>query len=272
MERLKFILGLGCQKSGTTWLHSYLCLSNNFAAGFAKEYHIFDFKYSPIQRRHIRHSPSGLKEAFTNPWTYAQTVLMRNSDNFYYQYFKGLLKDGKTVTGDITPSYSCLDTTTLKEIDNKFAAVGVEVVPVILFRDPFHRCKSSVQMKFARNKSRFGLQQSTSDFNTALLEYHSSEHSKLRADYVSTLLQAEHAFGDRLGIFLYEELFSETNVKRLSNLCGVDENFGFASERVHAAERKFDVDAETESVIRDYFSDQYKYFNERFPQTKDLWK
>lgn len=272
MENFKFILCLGIQKSGTTWLHSYLSSSKNFTSGFAKEYHIFDFKYSPVQRRKIRHSTSNFKTAFTSPLVYAQTALMRNFDTFYYQYFKGLLKDGKTVTGDITPSYSCLDVKVLKEIDMTFAAIGVEVVPVILFRDPFYRCKSSVQMNFAGNKSHVGFQQSISDFNMALLEYHTSEHSKLRADYVSTLLHAEQAFGERLGIFFYEELFTEANVKRLSHICGVEENLGFISKKVHAAEQNFDVDSETELVVREYFSDQYKYFHERFPQTKMLWK
>jgi hypothetical protein len=37
-----FILGVGAQKGGTTWLHRQLNKNKNIDLGFRKEYHIFD--------------------------------------------------------------------------------------------------------------------------------------------------------------------------------------------------------------------------------------
>ena len=37
-----FILGVGAQKAGTTWLHRQLIKSANFNFGHRKEYHVFD--------------------------------------------------------------------------------------------------------------------------------------------------------------------------------------------------------------------------------------
>ena len=37
-----FILGVGAQKGGTTWLHRQLNSNQNIDLGFRKEYHILD--------------------------------------------------------------------------------------------------------------------------------------------------------------------------------------------------------------------------------------
>lgn len=42
MYKKIFLLGIGAQKAGTTWLHNQLVLNNNVDLGFAKEYHVLD--------------------------------------------------------------------------------------------------------------------------------------------------------------------------------------------------------------------------------------
>ena len=37
-----FILGVGAQKAGTTWLHRQLIKNSKFNFGHRKEYHVFD--------------------------------------------------------------------------------------------------------------------------------------------------------------------------------------------------------------------------------------
>ncbi len=37
-----FLLGVGAQKAGTTWLHRYLADSQQVVRGYRKEYHVFD--------------------------------------------------------------------------------------------------------------------------------------------------------------------------------------------------------------------------------------
>jgi len=48
-----FLLGLGHQKCGTTWLHEYLDGYPFFEKGFAKEYHVWD--YLDIKALHDQH-------------------------------------------------------------------------------------------------------------------------------------------------------------------------------------------------------------------------
>ena len=41
MEK-QFILGVGCQKGGTTWIYDQLSKLEQVNFGFKKEYHVFD--------------------------------------------------------------------------------------------------------------------------------------------------------------------------------------------------------------------------------------
>ena len=43
-----FVLGVGAQKAGTTWLHSYIASNATAHMGFTKEYHIWDAVHSPL--------------------------------------------------------------------------------------------------------------------------------------------------------------------------------------------------------------------------------
>ena len=46
-----FVLGVGSQKAGTSWLHKQLDNNKNFNMGFTKEYHIWDAKFLPISSK-----------------------------------------------------------------------------------------------------------------------------------------------------------------------------------------------------------------------------
>ena len=60
-----FLLGVGCQKGGTSWLHNYLSKHPNTNMGFTKEYHIFDALYMPECNR-FRHKRTDYASAFMN--------------------------------------------------------------------------------------------------------------------------------------------------------------------------------------------------------------
>ena len=52
-----FILGLGFQKCGTSWLYRYLQQSEKFDGGELKEYHIWDAIDIPIMSYNIVKRP-----------------------------------------------------------------------------------------------------------------------------------------------------------------------------------------------------------------------
>ena len=58
----------------------------------------------------------------------------------YFNYFKHLLsKPAIKLTGDITPSYSMLDSNAFADIKNGLESVGLRVKVVFLMRDPVER-------------------------------------------------------------------------------------------------------------------------------------
>ena len=59
MTKPIFVLGVGAQKAGTTWLHEYLASLPEVDLGFMKEYHVFDQNY-------VRDTTPGRKKKFEN--------------------------------------------------------------------------------------------------------------------------------------------------------------------------------------------------------------
>ena len=120
-----FVLGLGAQKCGTTWLHSYLSGLNGVDLGFAKEYRTFDPHPSSVQlRRRISAIRLLILEALsshTDSSAARQARFLLNR-RLYYDYFAGLLdQPGVTATGDISPAYSGLKAPVLHSIRDNFA-------------------------------------------------------------------------------------------------------------------------------------------------------
>ncbi|MDG1459050.1 MAG: hypothetical protein P8Q92_14460, partial [Pseudoprimorskyibacter sp.] len=86
-KKRTFILGLGHQKCGTSWLHKYLCHSDQFAEGYSKEFHVWDRKDIPLfARNKIR--PSA--RTFISRKRY-QRYRMEASTNYYFSYFDKLM-------------------------------------------------------------------------------------------------------------------------------------------------------------------------------------
>ena len=76
-----FLLGVGCQKGGTAWMHRYLEASPQCDPGFRKEYHVWDSLDLPSGRlaRERIEKQGGPRAGFlSEPET-------------YFDYFTGLL-------------------------------------------------------------------------------------------------------------------------------------------------------------------------------------
>ena len=93
---------VGAQKAGTTWLYHTLQQRSFANFGFAKEFHIWDAKFSPSCRQFIA-SPQKNEDA-----NRAMRRMMQTRSKIYAHYFNSLINDKISLTGDITPSYSLL--------------------------------------------------------------------------------------------------------------------------------------------------------------------
>ena len=110
-----FLLGVGAQKAGTTWLHAQLDRRRDADFGFLKEYHVHDALTLPAAGFSNRRRPSWLK-----PRTWRRQRFLDRPERYYAYFAARLRRRGIRLTGDITPSYSGLSVDTLRTIRRGF--------------------------------------------------------------------------------------------------------------------------------------------------------
>ncbi len=271
VSQKKFLLGLGCQKCGTTWLSEYLRQHKNYDGGFAKEYHIGDGLDLPPLRRNLIGKVPLKEKLFAN-----KAILLRHrmqtEENFYFDYFDSLFVDGVSVSADITPSYSGLSEKRLKFIHSQFQNREVDCKAVILIRNPLNRVKSAVRFNLDRGNYNEGIESGEKNFFNALRQYYASEHCKFRTNYHITIERALSVFGES-GVYvgIYENLFNAEEIERLPDFCQVQVKAEYGAVRVNKTRNKTEQDDELESEVKSFYKDVYEYCYEKFPITKQLW-
>jgi hypothetical protein len=214
-----FILGVGAQKAGTSWLHKQLCSSPLFDPGFAKEYHTFDSLYSPVcgdvrlkllraSRRAIRSLDNSTGNRQPNPGQHTKRLSFIESTDNYFDYFDYLWLSNQTITstGDITPSYSTLDAKAFAIIREGLIRKGFTPKVVFLMRDPIERIWSMLRMGWRNQKQTVGFEQAMKK----LLACHRLPGIQLRTQYDRTITELEKIFlPHELYYGFYEELFSK---------------------------------------------------------------
>jgi len=251
-----FVLGLGHQKCGTSWLYQYLCQSQTFAKGDAKEYHVWDRLDIPL----LQHLGGAVRKK------------MQNNQNFYFDYFSDLMSSGKLLTADITPSYSGLKAQRLNKIKQGFDKRKIEVRPVILVRDPLSRIKSAVRFNLDRRNFSEGIPLNERDFDRALSHYYKTTHCFFRTKYENIIIETLKVFhSDDVYIGFYENMFEANEVIRLSAFLRITPQIEFSNIRVNKTKNPV-PETQFDSAIRSYYSETYDYFYKRYPITKNLWK
>ena len=247
-SRPVFLLGLGAQKAGTTWLHAYVSRSAGTSFGKIKEYHIWDgltiSEYSEYDlrkkkidlRTHLQDLRRRLKGKQRLPLLLCRSM-QRNATRYFDHFAQELMKEGIYLTGDITPSYSALSRETLTCIRDGFNKRGIDTKCVFLMRDPVERCLSAIRMYRRNQTSKQGVDISLSD-REALLEYVTSRHAQLRTDYPYTLENMKSVFSeeDIYGGF-YETMFSSAEVERLSSFLNLPIAHDFVNERFNVTQK-----------------------------------
>lgn len=263
-----FILGLGNQKCGTTWLHRYLKQSAAFKGGFAKEYHIWDALDLDIMGRYQ------VKKTSEQPLNKRRErrYQMQTQEDAYFDYFASLLQGTVHITGDITPSYCGLSTARLITIKEQFYRRGIAVKPVIFIRDPLARIKSAVRYNLDKQNYTEGVPKGETDFNDALQQYFLTKHCMIRTQYQNSIPQAVKAFGvDNLYVGLFENMFSASQIDQLSQFLGVAPNHEFGSVSVNKTKSNI-TQTDLDVKIRAHYVDTYAYCRDHFPETRRLWQ
>lgn len=269
-SRNNFILGLGHQKCGTSWVYSYLSRSRHFCQGMLKEYHIWDALDIPLlARNRVKKLQSGtnMKRSATSTSRYD----MQNDTDTYFEYFCGLYSNTNNIAADITPSYSGLKRNRLQEIRDGFGKRGVDVKALILIRDPLRRIKSAVRFNLDRKNYSEGIINGELDFDRALEQYFMTEHCTLRTRYQVIIGEAEKVFNEeQLYVGIYENMFTFDEILRLSRFFGIDPDFEFARKKVNKTIGDV-YETNIDSLVKAYYADVYDFCYENYPLTQKLW-
>lgn len=262
MTARTFILGVGAQKAGTTWLFHYLAGAPNASMGLVKEYHIWDALTLPLCGKFVvapEHRGQGAQAELR--------FLMQKDTRNYFDYFAMLLqKPGKTTTADITPSYSGLAAPVLRQIVEGFASRAITARAVFLLRDPVERCWSQARMAQRRVAG------AAPASGEEVLRISTSPESDLRTRYDRTLDALAAAFPqDAVYAGLHETMHLPENVAAISRFCGVESRPALAEDRVNTGEKQQALDPAVAAEIARHYRPVYDMAARRFPEAVTLW-
>jgi hypothetical protein len=224
-------LGIGAQKSGTTWLHDNLARHPQVWLPPVKEIHYFDRPHVSLgsrlfgQAERLCKGRTLLREAAWGrvkstvesgdlawAWRYA---LGRRSDEWYGSLF---VRRPGMVTGEICPGYARLPA----EVIQRIRRLMPEGRIIYLLRHPIERAWSAAVMHFNdRGRSDY-----RSISPVELEEWLRRRKSVEHASYSSAIERWRSVFADRLFIGFYDELCSDpaSLLSRIQHFIGVRED------------------------------------------------
>lgn len=262
-----FVLGLGAQKAGTTWLHRYLGGAGEFAAGPMKEYHVWNaiYRIDGADVPTLEGSDTAAREALRQR--------MIAAPDAYFDHFAELLEqNGKTIAADITPAYSALPPEALERICSGFQARGIAVKAVFLIRDPVERCWSAARMYRRKQLSVAGLSPALGEAEF-VRAYAASAHSQNRGRYEATIRHVERAFASGDCFFgIYEELFERASVNALSAFLGVRPRPEAAGTAHNVSPKHSELPLDVQREVATAYAETLAVCAERFPRTCALWR
>jgi hypothetical protein len=275
-----FLLGVGCQKGGTTWLHHYLRPSPQFERGYRKEYHVFDSRDLPSEQwmrdRILGMADEELQKARRGePADPVQLhrASMYVDPEFYFDYFAGLLRSRPRIrlTADVTPDYAMLSAERMQNIKSSFEKRRVRTVAAFLMRDPVERVWSQIRMQQGRDPKRF-----PASAEEMVARLYDEPAYDMRTRYDRTIATVDSVFSeDEVYYGFYETLFSVEEVRKVCELTGIrfrEPNFDKMSN-VSQAKSMEGLPDDTIRAVANHFRDVYDAVAKRFPDVNltELW-
>lgn len=210
---MKFLLNVGAEKAGTTWLYNYFYNHPQF-------YHLGK-ELNIIQRNDIVPTHSNYPQ------------YKSNIENF----FSDVSKFNK-VTGDFT-HYEGSTENVYRLIKDGLLKYDIEVVPVYIMRDPIDRAWSAWH-ELHQAAVYHGLQHNDmTDFNMPGPAAF-TVHSMLQCKYRETVEALDTVFSKPL-YFFYEDFFKQESLDSICEALDITPMPGYFTEKVNASKYVSDV-------------------------------
>ena len=281
-----FILGVGAQKAGTTWLHRELSKCPSINMGDLKEYKCIRNSENNILNKFKRRKKDiqtiqKLTGSITKP-TFNELLSMpkdqkqawMTSDNsLYYRYFESLFENSPSTlaTGDISPHYCGLTSKTLIRARKQLEKRGFKVKVIFLMRDPVERIWSQVRMIRQRRTI-----QSVCNFATekeAILGCYAIDRMARNTRYEETIRNLENAFPTHnIHYEFYENLFQENSFKRLETFLGIQLTEPDFERRINESPKNLTLPEDIARKVALEYRNTYQAIEEKFgAQSLELW-
>lgn len=281
----RFYLGVGAQKSATTWLFQQLIKSENYKPGFCKEYHIFDYlEHQEIHKNtrknaHIRiknftntyqkQHPIAINSHFQNRSEKTIETFYENTDN-YYDYFDSILTDETSFSADITPAYSMLSAEVLSTIRDNFEKRGIKLKVIFLMREPISRLESELRMSLRRE----GAFDKKSDNEMVMQIKQKLAEGALNnhGNYSYTCAQLDNSIPQK-DIFygFYETLFLGDEINRLSEFTNIPQSAFDSNKKINKTIKPFNYKPKDINEFQGYAQKQYEFVQDRFDFDLAIW-
>lgn len=289
MRKKIFILGVGAQKAGTTWLHSQLDLNENIDMGFTKEYHVFDITHPSQTKKQknrrirklfdyskaatLKKDGVGEEESGGNLSTSIRRLSFIVDPSTYFDYFDYLhcCNPNIEAVGDITPSYSTLDRNAFKFIKEGLEAKGFTVKVVFLMRDPVERLWSQLRME-RRNHTKKGKTFKITE-ESQLKRRYAVKQSAMRTRYDRTIIEVESVFKKEDVYYgFYETMFTSHSYQELSSKLGINLVMPDFDKKLNTSPKNEQMSYELSQEIAAHYSETYKFLENKFGSSVvDIW-
>ncbi|HEY3776691.1 MAG TPA: sulfotransferase [Rhizomicrobium sp.] len=256
-EDKTFVLGVGAQKAGTSWLRSYFFSRDDIYLS-RTEMHFFDAKHgldSPRRTERLLEKASRRKKAIGQNLNLKLEHLKLGSDcTSYKDFFRRQVPEHVNFFGEITPSYSLIGEAGYREVREIFRNVRI----IFIMRDPVERFYSHVRM----NRSRRISAQSPQDDVLRRLECDSYVD---RSRYQVTISNLENVFSRNELLYLfYETLFTPQTIHNLCAFAGMEVVDAKFDEVVNSGGPRDRMPEEVDRQVRAAFDETYKFCAHRF--------
>lgn len=281
MAEKTFMLGVGCQKGGTSWLHDHLGFCPGVRMGYTKEYHLLNRRAvarceGDPRRAASHHGRAG----FLLGRALGAQALMRHYIKHdirnYFDHFADILHSAPevTLTGENTPAYAGLPTAALAMVREGFAERGVRVKVLFLLRDPVERVLSATRMYRRNRQAESGDAAISEPEQDEVLRYSQTPQCRYLTAYHDTMQRLETVFPpEDVHYEFYERLFRPESIEAITGFLGIAGAAPDFSRMINVSRNDNELSAAARLAIFEQYRDTYGYIAERFgePLMRELW-
>lgn len=289
-----FILGVGAQKAGTSWLYNYLDEHPQCAMGPLKEMAFFsDSKFAIHTESSMANRSKKLQQAMQISKRKAlpakaeerlvgilDAVLARYRPERYAEAYERIVRKAPDtlLIGDITPDYTILHPKDVQRMKEHLVRMGYPVKVVMLMRDPVQRCFSAARMRrgeqLRASKVKTAGRGAVDPTNEGFYDFAIGKARVARTRYDQTITALENTFEpDQIFYGIHEDFFCNEEIRRLCAFLGIDfHEPQLQVKRNEGVERAAPPKEQMEQV-REFYSETYEFCRNKFgaERIERLW-